>query len=232
MKVLGIIPARGGSKGVPRKNLRKFHGKPLLAYAIETGRESLSISHLVVNTEDPEIIQTAEEYDCEVVRRGPQIARDDSAVIDTVFQTLNFFDSKNEYFDAVLLLQPTAPLRTGKDIDRAVELLESSPNLDAVISMVQVDDHHPARMYRISNNRLHSLMPEYESERRQKLPPLFLRNGCIYLVRTNAIRKYKTLMPENKAPYIMDAQWFVNIDTEIDVIILDELLKKWKRGQR
>ncbi|WP_339653591.1 acylneuraminate cytidylyltransferase family protein [uncultured Salegentibacter sp.] len=229
MKVLAIIPARGGSKGVPRKNIMKFDGKPLLAYAIEAGMESKKISKLVVNTEDKEIAKIARNFNCEVVMRNSKIAGDQSQIIDTVLQTLDYFEDKNQYFEAIILLQPTAPLRKGEDIDNAIGLLQSNSKTDAVISMVKVEDHHPARMYKIQNGILDNLMPEYETQNRQELPELYLRNGCIYLVRTSALKKEQSLMPEKKIPYIMDSKWAVNIDTEIDVIVLEQLLKKWKK---
>ena len=229
MKVLAIIPARGGSKGVPRKNIRKFDGKPLIAYAIEAGMESGNISKLVVNTEDEEIAEIARSFNCEVVMRNPEIAGDQSQVIDTVLQTLDYFEDKNQYFEAVMLLQPTAPLRKGEDIDNAICLLQSNSKTDAVISMVKVEDHHPARMYKIQDGNLENLMPEYETQNRQELPELYLRNGCIYLVRTSALKKEQSLMPEKKIPYIMDSKWAVNIDTEMDVIVLEQLFKKWKK---
>lgn len=229
MKVLAIIPARGGSKGVPRKNIRKFDGKPLLAYAIEAGMESKNISKLVVNTENLEIAEIARSFNCEVVMRNPEIAGDQSQVINTVLHTLDYFEGNNQYFEAVMLLQPTAPLRKGEDLDNAIALLQSNSKTDAVISMVKVEDHHPARMYKIQNGNLDNLMPEYETQNRQELPELYLRNGCIYLVRTSVLKKELSLMPEKKIPYIMDSRWAVNIDTEIDVIVLEQLLKKWKK---
>ncbi|MDT0643036.1 acylneuraminate cytidylyltransferase family protein [Zunongwangia sp. F363] len=233
MKILGIIPARGGSKGVPGKNVRQFDGKPLLAYAVEAARESSKISKLVVNTEDKEISEVAKNLKCEVIHRNHEMAADNSPVIDAVLQTLNFLkENNNEEYDAVLLLQPTAPLRTGSDIDAAVKLLKSNPEKDAVISMAKVEDHHPARMYSIKEESLICQMPEYETRNRQELPELYIRNGCIYLVRTSVLKKEKTLIPPKKLAYIMESKWSVNVDTEMDAILLNELLKKWKKQKR
>ncbi len=233
MKILGIIPARGGSKGVPGKNIREFDGKPLLAYAVEAARESSELSKLVVSTEDQEISEAAKNLKCEVIHRNREMAADNSPVIDAVLQTLNFLkENNNEDYDAVLLLQPTAPLRTGRDIDAAVKLLKSNPEKDAVISMVKVEDHHPARMYSIKEESLVCQMPEYETRNRQELPELYIRNGCIYLVRTSVLTSEKTLIPPNKLGYIMQSNWAVNVDTEMDAILLNELLKKWKKQKR
>lgn len=228
MKVLAIIPARGGSKGVPGKNIMKFDGKPLLVYAIEAGRNSKFISELVVNTDDFDIARIAGDYNCDVIMRSKKNSSDSAPVMDAVLQTIEFFENKNKYFDAVLLLQPTSPLRTGNDIDKAIEMLKSYKT-DAVISMVKVEDNHPARMYEVEQDQLKSLMPKYETNRRQDLPELFLRNGCIYLIRIDALIKHNTFMPEKKSAYIMNSKWAVNIDTEMDVVILKELIKKWKK---
>jgi len=228
MKVLGIIPARGGSKGVPGKNIMEFDGKPLLAYAIEAGKKSKLISKMIVNTDDMKIAQISEDFECEVFIRKKEFATDTSEVIDSVIQTIEFFKKKGEFFDAVMLLQPTSPLRTGEDIDKAIQILRRG-KIDAVISMVKVQDKHPARMYKMEKSQLSSLMPEHETERRQDLPELYLRNGCIYLVKTEVLKNQRTFMPTNKSAYIMNADWDVNVDTEIDVIILGQLIKKWKR---
>lgn len=226
MKVLGVIPARGGSKGVPGKNILEFGGKPLIAYAIETGKQSKLISELVVNTEDEEIRRVAQHYNCRVIKRPEELATDSSKVADSVLATLQEFEAENTFFDAVLLLQPTAPLRTGKDVDNAIEILESD-DTDAVISMVKVGDYHPARMYRIESGKAKCEMPAFEGTRRQDLPERYIRNGCIYLVKTEILKMEKTFIPKSKSVYLMNAEWAVNIDTEMDVFILNALIGKW-----
>lgn len=226
MRVLGIIPARGGSKGVPGKNILKFEGKPLIAYAIETGKKSKLLSELVVNTEDEAISRISEEYNCRVIKRPIEFASDTSNVVESVLDTLQKFEAKNTFFDAVLLLQPTAPLRTAKDVDNAIEILESE-DTDAVISVVPVGDHHPARMYSIESGKAKCEMPELETTRRQDLPERYIRNGCIYLVKTEILKNERTFMPNSKRVYVMDAEWAVNIDTEMDVLILNALIEKW-----
>ena len=228
MKILGIIPARGGSKGIPGKNILEFDGKPLIAYAIECGQNSTLLSELIVSTEDDTIEAVSLEYNCTVIKRPEKFASDTSNVVETVLDTIQKFEAKNIFFDAVLLLQPTAPLRTGKDIDNAIKLLQSKET-DAVVSMVPVGDKHPARMYRLEDGKAICEMPEFETTRRQELPERFIRNGCIYLVKTDILKEKKTFMPESKSVYLMDPEWAVNIDTEMDVIILNALIGKWNR---
>jgi CMP-N,N'-diacetyllegionaminic acid synthase len=228
MKVLAIIPARGGSKGVPGKNIMNFDGQPLLFYSIEAAKKSKLISKLVVNTDDKQIAEVGKSFGCDVVMRDEINARDNAPVINTVIQTIEFFEERAMYFDAVILLQPTSPLRTGVDIDNAIKMLKSKET-DAVISMVKVEDNHPARMYEIDSGKLKCLMSNYETKRRQDLPEVYLRNGCIYLIKTNVLKREQTFMPEKKSAYIMDSKWAVNVDTEIDVLILQELIKEWKK---
>lgn len=231
MRVLGIIPARGGSKGVPGKNILKFDGKPLIAYSIESGQKSKLLTTLVVNTEDEEIKRISLDYNCPVIKRPVEFATDNSNVVDAVLDTLQNFEAIDTYFDAVMLLQPTAPLRTARDLDKAIEMMERE-GTDAVISMVPVGDHHPARMYRIEDGQVRCEMPEFETTRRQDLPVRYIRNGCIYLVKTATLKKEKTFMPQSKTVYVMDEQWAVNIDSEIDVLILDALLSKWNNRKQ
>ncbi|WP_031427737.1 cytidylyltransferase domain-containing protein [Flavimarina sp. Hel_I_48] len=228
MKILGIIPARGGSKGVPGKNILSIDGKPLLSYAIECGKESKKITKLLVSTDSREIAKIAENYKAEVMLRPETLATDTSDVADTVGFILEEFKKNEEQFDIVVLLQPTAPLRTGRDVDQALELLEQN-NTDAVISMVKVGDNHPARMYDISENKIHALHPELEKTRRQELPTYYMRNGCIYGIKTDAFFTERNLMPSKKSAYIMNEKWWVNVDTPTDIYILEHLMPLWKK---
>jgi CMP-N-acetylneuraminic acid synthetase len=228
MKILGIIPARGGSKGVPEKNILQVDGKPLLAYAIACGEASEKISQVVVSTDSPEIEQVAKDYGAQVMLRPQELAADASDVADAVLFTLVEFQKKGEKFDRIVLLQPTAPLRTGKDIDKALNLLEESGN-DAVISVVKVEDNHPARMYTVKSDTMTALHPEWEKRRRQELPEYYLRNGCIYAIKTKAFLAEKNLMPTLKSAYVMNEKWWINVDTPADFYLLERLMPLWKK---
>ena len=228
MKILGIIPARGGSKGVPGKNILEVEGKPLLAYAIESGKASAKISQVVVSTDSPKIAQMAENHGALVILRPKELAADASDVADAVRFTLDEFQKKGKQFDRIVLLQPTAPLRTGKNIDEAIDLMEQSGN-DAVISVVKVEDNHPARMYAVNAGNMTALHPEWEKKRRQDLPEYYLRNGCIYAIKTDVFLTEKTLMPTLKSAYIMNEKWWVNVDTPTDIYLLERLMPLWKK---
>ena len=226
MKVIAIIPARGGSKGVPGKNKKLIDGKPLISYTIEAALQSKSLSQTWVSSDDPEIIDIARQYPAiQLHKRDDSLATDNSPVADTVKEII-----KQTGCDAVMLLQPTAPIRTSNNIDAAINLLEASAKTNSVISVVAMNDIHPARMYWKKDDLLISIFPEFEQARRQDIPPAFYRNGSIYLVRRAAFEKQHSLMIKPTIPYIMPLDWLLNIDEPRDMIIAEALIPAWKKG--
>lgn len=230
MKILGLIPARGGSKGVLKKNIQQIHGKPLIAYSIELGLQCKDVMDIVVSTDDDEIEEISLSYGATVIKRPKDLASDVSDVTDTVLHSITELKEKqNKTYDILILLQPTSPLRTLTDINNVINMFYENTQLDGVVSVVKVIDNHPARMYKFLNTKkLDPYTKQGETIRRQDLTPLYIRNGCIYAVRTSTFIKKKTLMPINKNGYLMDHRWAVNIDTEIDLELLEVLLPKWK----
>ncbi len=228
MKILAIIPARGGSKGIPRKNIKKIEGKPLIEYTIDTAKKCEQLFDVVVSTEDEEIETIAKANHCKVIKRPKELATDHSKVQDACLHILKHFEEKDILFDAILLLQPTSPLRTVADIDNVIELMVKN-DVDGIVSVCEVEDMHPARMYTNDNNGLISIMPDFESTRRQNLPKYYVRNGCIYLTKVEALVKEKSFMPANKMGYIMDSNWAVNIDQPKDFELLKVMMKTWKK---
>ncbi len=222
MRVLGIIPARGGSKTVPRKNIRLVGGKPLIAYTIQAARESRSISCLVTSTEDDEIAGICTGLGCEVVKRPAELAGDDTPTLPVVQHVFQVLESRDEKFDYGVLLQPTSPLRTGEDIDKALTILDET-GADSVVSVYQVRDHHPARMYRLVDGRLVPYGAEATFQRRQDLPAVYHRNGAIYAFR-RGLPDRNTLLGEDIRPYIMTEERSLNIDNENDLLLADLLL--------
>lgn len=226
MKVIAIIPARGGSKGVPGKNRKPVDGKPLICYTIEAALQSKLLSEIYVSSDDKFILGLAAGYmGVKLHERSNELATDSSPVSETVSAICNITDC-----DAIMLLQPTAPIRTSDNIDDAISLLESSGNCNSVISVVAMDDVHPARMYWIENGEMQSILPAYELSRRQDIPPAYYRNGSIYLVRKIAFEEKKSLMVKPSIPYIMPSGWLLNIDEPRDMIIAEALIPAWKKG--
>lgn len=227
MNVLAIIPARAGSKGVPGKNFMNICGKPLITYSIESALESTLISRVLVSTDDERILNLKGKYkDVEFRERSGDLSADSSKIEDVIFNLLD--DLK---FDFIILLQPTAPMRTGKQIDQALNLILTNPNLNSIISVIKMDDVHPARMYYNYNNELKSLLPELETSRRQENPPVYYRNGSIYIFRTRTFLKTKKVMSPPRGMFEMSYQTWLNIDDIRDSIIAEPLVRAWKNGE-
>ena len=228
MRVLAVIPGRSGSKGISGKNSKVFDGKPLISYAIESAIESKLITDIVVSSDGDEILEIARTY--EIVhchKRSNQLATDSSPIEDTLIEIINQFDEMHEF---VILLQPTSPLRTGKQIDEAIAQLSGSPNFNSVISVIRMDDVHPARMYWMENEAqaMKPIIQELETARRQDIPPAFYRNGAIYVTRVPQFLETKSVMTGPSCGYEMSGQTWLNIDDKRDVIIAESLIKAWK----
>lgn len=217
MKILGLIPARGGSKGIPRKNIKRLHGKPLINYSIEAGLACPLIDQLIVSTEDQEIARISEAAGAMVPFLRPEaLARDQSPSIDTIIHALEFFVSKNEMFDAVCLLQPTVPFRDGKDLQAAIEKFIAS-DADSLISMREVPhiyNPHWAYEQDAESGFLKTVIDEeLRITRRQDLPKTYHRDGSVYLTKTNVVLKQRSLYGKKIIHHLMSASPNINIDT-------------------
>jgi len=224
MKTIAIIPARGGSKGVPGKNKMHLCGKPLISHTIECAIESARFLDIIVSSDDQEILDIADQYNSVSVHIRPSaLAADDSDISDTI-EAVTY----GSQADSVMLLQPTAPLRRPSDIDNAINLLNCSPLANSLISVVRVSDTHPSRMYEIESTFLNPLFRNASvSSRRQELPSVYLRNGCIYLARLKAFLQHKSLFCYPILPYIMPEESHLNIDNTRDVLISEPLMRYW-----
>ena len=229
MRVLGLIPARGGSKGVPRKNLCVIAGKPLLEYTAVAALDAHRLSRIVLSTEDEEIAEVGRHYGVEVPFLRPKaLAQDTTPMLPVVQHALRMLTAAGDRFDAVCLLQPTNPLRRASDIDQAIGLLERT-GADSVISFVEVGDTHPARMkYLTAEGRVIDppFAEEVEGQRRQDLPQLYLREGSIYLTRTPVIVERDSLQGDHCQALIISPERACNIDTALDLFIAEQLLKR------
>ena len=227
MRVLGLIPARGGSKGIPRKNIRLLCGKPLLHYTTEAALAARHLSRVILSTEDEEIAEVGRRGGVEVpFLRPPELAEDETPMLPVVQHTIRWMEEQGEYFDAVCLLQPTNPLRRAEDIDGAIELLQQS-GADSVISFFDVGEKHPARMKYISSDGRVIDPPfaeKVEGQRRQDLPKLYLREGSIYLTRRNVLMEKNSFKGDDCRAWIIPEVRACNIDTPFDLFIAEQLL--------
>jgi CMP-N,N'-diacetyllegionaminic acid synthase len=226
MKVTAIIPARGGSKGVPEKNKKVICGKPLIEYTIEAALASEFLGEIYVSSDDHEIIEIAEQYSRVLIHhREDFMATDTSPVGETVNEIIATQD-----IGAVMVLQPTAPIRTGENIDATIRILNDHPAVNSVISVVEMNDIHPARMYWKREESLVPIMPELEILRRQDIPPAYYRNGSIYLTRKEVFLDGHSFVSKPIMPYIMPFNWLLNIDEPRDILIAEALIPAWIAG--
>lgn len=226
MRTLGIIPARAGSKGVPQKNIRVVGGYPLIYYSIWAARLSHLLSYFVVSTDDEKIAAIAEKYNAKVIMRPPELATDECPLVPVIQHSLkNIEKQTKEEFKYIVVLQPTSPLRTSEDIDNSIDLLRKK-RADSVISVYQVTDNHPARMYKIVRKRLVPYEKEPHERLRQSLPKVYHRNGAIYACRRSLIKEWGILIGARPCPYVMPKVRSINIDDELDLIIADVLIQK------
>ncbi|QQS42025.1 MAG: acylneuraminate cytidylyltransferase family protein [Acidobacteriota bacterium] len=234
MKVLGLIPARGGSKGVPRKNIRLLNGKPLLAYTAESALGSKLLSRVILSTEDQEIAEVGRSLGLDVpFIRPAELAEDTTPTLPVVQHALRQMEDAGEMFDAVCLLQPTNPLRRPEDIDGCIRLLESS-GADSVVSVLLVpSEYNPSWVYWKSENGelLLSTGQDEPPPRRQDLPAAFHRDGTIYVTRTEVIRAAGSLYGRNTVGYEMNADFSVNIDTQSDWVKAEDLVARMVAGR-
>lgn len=220
---LAIIPARGGSKRLPRKNVLDLKGKPLIAYSIESGLNSKYIDNVVVTSDDDEILTVSKKYGADTIQRPKELANDTATTFDTIKHTIE----NSEKYDYIVLLQATSPLRDEKHIDEAIELLESK-NADAVVSVCEVD-HSPLWLNTLDHtlSMKSFLRDEVLNTRSQDLEKYYRLNGAIYICKTEKLLEEESfLLKDNIFAYRMDRENSIDIDEEIDFEMAEFMMKK------
>lgn len=218
---LAIIPARGGSKRLPRKNILDLNGKPLIAHTIEAGLHSKYIDKLVVSSDDAEILHISKNFCAEIIKRPEHLASDTASTFDVITHAIENL----EHYDFIVLLQPTSPLRTSKHIDEAIRLLVEK-NADSVVSMCEMD-HSPLWSNVLPNDKslIGFLREDVYDKRSQDLEKYYRINGGIYICKTTMLLKEKTFFLSNNIfAYVMDRKTSVDIDELIDFKIAEVLL--------
>lgn len=227
MKILAIIPARGGSKGVPGKNIKLLGEKPLLLHAYECADNSKYEIDIVVSTDNNEIKSICVKNNIKVIDRPAALADDSSPVASAIHHVL---ENLTVRYDLIVLLQPTSPFRKSEQLDEIIGFFEKDTSLEGVISVVSVDDAHPARMYNLDSDGMMKPFLNFKGEtvRRQDLDPVYLRNGCFYVVTTQSFLVQNSVMPLRKKAYLMDSKYHVNIDTPKDFMLASLIYDEWK----
>lgn len=221
---LAIIPARGGSKGVPGKNIRVVGGKPLIAWTIAAAKQSEYIDRVILSSDDEAIIEQARLYECEIpFVREARLARDESTSMDVILDALD----RCPGYEWVVLLQPTSPLRSAHDIDQAIELCKRQ-NASACVS-VSLSQESPYWMFTLKDgSTLEPVLPLQGVTRRQDLPSVYSLNGAIYVAKTGWLRQHRSFLSTETVAYVMPIQRSLDIDTESDLIQLQFFLGDFK----
>jgi len=234
VEMLAIIPARGGSKTIPRKNIKLILGKPLITYTIEESKKSKHINRIILSTDNEEIARIGKKLGAEVPFLRPSELAEDHITDLPVFQhCLNWLKENDNYKpDIVVHLRPTAPLRKVYHINRGVELLLNSPEADSVRSVTAVGQH-PLKMWKIENNSLVPFISEETSGikesynmPRQELPEAYIQNGSVDVIWAKTILEKNSMSGDIIVPFVMEEWESINIDNEIDFLLAELIMKK------
>lgn len=228
--VLSVTLARGGSKGIPKKNIVSFAGLPLLAHTIIEAKRSQYIDDYIISTDDDAIGRCAQKYGAFVPFQRPEKLSSDTATsADALIHAVGWMEEYGKKrYDYILELMCTNPMKTVQDIDAVIDKLHRTA-ADSVVSVVRLEDHHPMRVKQIVDDRLIDFcVYEKPENRRQDLkPPAYIRNGAIYAIKRDVLFTTKARYgTENCRPYIMDARISVNIDSSVDLIVGEELIRQ------
>ena len=223
-EILCIIPARAGSKGVKNKNIKKLKSKPLVDYTLDIATRVFPVENIYISTDSKEIAERGNKYNLPIRELRPKpLATDNALTIDTVLHTL---DQLEKGFKAICLLQPTSPFRSSKDVLKCIDILNSNSST-SVVSVCKIDEPHPHKMKKISDNRLVPYIKDSDSSMpRQSLEEIYSLNGCIYLTKIETIFDDRNFFGKISLPYEMNELQSVNINSNFDWMIAEKILEE------
>ncbi|SNR36527.1 acylneuraminate cytidylyltransferase family protein [Lutibacter flavus] len=229
MKILGIIPARRGSKGVAKKNSKLLKGKPLISYTIEAALNSKLVTDIIVSSDNEAILAIANSYkNIKVVKRPKELATDESPTISTVIHAIEFLKENGNEYDAICLLQPTNPFRTSSFIDEAILKFEETQK-DCLVSVLEVPHQfNPHWVFEKKNNGNIEISTGDKEiiTRRQELPKCYYRDGAIYLTKMSVLQNRKSFFGEKLGFIVSDSTFHVNIDSLDDWLKAEKMIIK------
>ena len=226
MKTLYVIPARGGSKGIPGKNIKPLAGKPLIEYSIDVARALANDEDICVTTDDNAIIETVERTGLKVpFVRPAELSTDQSGTYEVLLHALDFYESKGVHYDTMVLLQPTSPFRTVDDVKACLELY--SDDIDMVVSVKQAATNPYYNAFEIDDNGfLHISKGEGNFTRRQDAPKVWEYNGAVYVINVESLRKMPLGKFTRRRMYEMSAERSIDLDTPTDWLIAETIITK------
>jgi N-acylneuraminate cytidylyltransferase/CMP-N,N'-diacetyllegionaminic acid synthase len=232
-KILAIIPARGGSKGLPRKNIRDLCGKPLIAWSIEHGRSCPEIDTVIVSTDDREIARVAASHGADVpFIRPTELATDTATTIDVLVHAIDSMASRGERYDIVVLLEPTSPLREVSDISGAIKQLLNTPKCRSVVGVSRAEGSHPSFLYRLKEGFLHPYLGVQPTNlRRQDIEELYFLEGSVYVSFIDTLLEKRSFYHESTSPWIVPRYKSIEVDESPDLLIVEALMLARKRGE-
>lgn len=226
-KILAIVTARGGSKGLPGKNIKEICGKPLIGWTLESAKKCEYFSKIYVSTDNKEIANVCASFGVEVSEFRPDyLAQDNTPSSDVVSYTLDVLAAQNEVYDYITLLEPTSPLRKSDDLKNAIELALNHDDRDGVVSLGEVHLEHPDIVKCVRNGRICSYIKKSEKvTQRQQLDKAYFPYGVIYLVKTSVFKQRKVFYDENSLPYFIERWQTYEIDDIYDFWCVEAILK-------
>lgn len=228
MKILVIIPARGGSKGIPRKNIKPFNEKPLIYYTIDCARAICDDEDICVSTDDAEIISVVERYGLGVpFVRPAELATDTAGTYEVLLHALNYYERNGKHYDVVILLQNTSPFRTAKHVQEALRLF--TPDVDMVVSVKECSANPYYCVFEEDRNGyLHVCKGDGNIFRRQDAPKVYEYNGAIYIMNVETLKTTHMHKMQKRVKYVMDDMSSFDLDTMTDWNIAESIIKEGK----
>lgn len=229
MKTLYVIPARGGSKGIPHKNIKPLAGKPLIGYSIDVARQLAADNDICLTTDDPEIAATAESMGLNVpFLRPASLATDTCGTYEVLIHALDFYRDRGIDYDTLVLLQPTSPMRTADDVRAALALY--SPDIDMVVTVKEAASNPYYNCYETDNDGfLHISKGDGGYTRRQDAPKVWEYNGAVYVINVESLRRMPLSAFTRRRMSVMPAERSVDLDTPVDWLIAEKLIENSKQ---
>lgn len=232
-RVLAIIPARGGSKGLPGKNIKEFYNKPLIAWSIKHGLDCDYIDTVLVSTDSKEIADIAKEYGAFVPFLRPNdLSNDSASTIDVLLHAINYLEKSGDVYEYIVLLEATSPLRDVGDISGAIEKLLANPESECIVGVTKAEASHPAFLFSVEGSLIKPITGQSPNglRRQDLIEDYYYLEGSVYVSSVDALKEYKSFYHDKTAPWVVDRYKAIEIDELSDFIMAEALMKSKVEG--